>query len=112
VSYGIKINLPSNLAVDDNSVPFSFIEVLELAISTPSGSKTYTGYEGINIKLYQISSTDIFSSGTYFSRVPLPHTLTVTNNGIEGVAPTLNWSTTLPVGNGTLIKSTVYVVGT
>jgi hypothetical protein len=112
MSYGIKINLPDGLAVDENSVAFSFIEVLNLSTTTPSGSKTYVGYEGVNLKLYQISATDIFSSGTWFSSVPLPHTLTVSNNGVAGVAPTLNWSTTLPVSSGVLIASIIYVVGT
>ena len=108
MTYGAKIELPNDLRFDENSVPFSLADVISLTTSDTSGSKTYTGFEGRTIRLYQVSSTTAFLEGSITLIRPYYHTMTITNNGIAGIAPTLSWSV-VPYGNY-LAASTVYVV--
>lgn len=110
MSYGIKVNLPSGLVIDDNSVPFALAEVISLSDTSPSGSKTYTGYEGLTVQFYQISTNSNMFVGTYLTKCPLSHVITVTDNATPGVAPTINWSVSLPSSNFYLTSSKVFVV--
>jgi hypothetical protein len=110
MSYGIKINLPDGLAIDDNSVPFALAEVITLTDTSPNGSKTYTGYEGLRLQFYQISTNTNMFNGGYLRNGPLPHVITVTNNATPGIAPTISWSVSLPNSNFYLISSKIFVV--
>lgn len=110
MSYGANISLPNGLSINDNTIPFALIEVIDLTTSTPSGSKTYTGYEGHTLQFYQISTNNNFFNGTYLRSCPLSHVITITNNSTPGVAPTLNWSVSLPSGSFYLTSSKIIVV--
>lgn len=110
MSYGIKINLPSGLVIDENTYPFALADEIALASTTPSGSKTYTNFVGRTIRYYQIyADLDWSSQSGVLSSIPTGHSLSVLNNGVSGVAPTLVWSTSLLSGLS-LCSSVVYVV--
>jgi len=110
MSYGANISLPNGMYINDNTIPFALAEVIDLTNTTPSGNKTYTGYEGLTVQVYQISTNANMFIGTYLTQCPLSHVVTITNNTTPGVAPTVNWSVSLPSSNFYLTSSKLFVV--
>lgn len=109
MSYGFIVNLPNGLVIDNNTYPFALADIIDLSTSSPSGSKTYTNFVGRTIRYSQVYADLDWSKALVPSSLPTGHTLSVTNNGVSGIAPTLNWSTSLPP-NCSLCSSTIYVV--
>jgi hypothetical protein len=108
MSYGAIVNLPNGLQINENSVPFALADILELTSSNTSGSKTYTGFEGRTVIIYKVIKSVDFLNGALVISIPYYHTVTITDNGVSGVAPKINWSVSA-TGNY-LADSVLYVV--
>ncbi len=108
MSFGAIVDLPNGLQINDNTVPFALADIVELTSANQTGTKTYTGFEGRTIILYKIIKSVDFLNGALVASVPYFHTVIVSNNGVPGVAPRIDWSVTA-TGNF-LADSTLYVV--